>query len=224
MAVAAGSVAEARRVLAERVAAEALGSGVGQLELEWRLGRRGQDGRFCPGLPREAWERLRAALDDSPAFRCSFADTTETAVGMDRCIETHPPRGSPDAPSPPPRWMAKRRLLDVDCELCGGAAVRASLSLETPRPSQRAPPPPTGGYVRHKQRWSYRLCRHGEDECWRVDLTLVRGNLDGAEACEAEVELADARELYARPLPSVVEWGYRMAQDMQELAEEPMWP
>ena len=174
-----------------------------RLELEWRLGHRHD--RFRPGVGAAAWERLKNALDASPAFSKTFAETTEKMGKMDgiKCIC---PRDAP------PTWMRKQRLADVDEDLPGHPwSVRASVSLE--QPMGRAA---LSQYERHKRRWSY------AHRCWRVDLTSVVSNLpahqdDDRESFEVEIELADQDVLYERPVDHIVEWGWQMVSEICDL-------
>lgn len=186
-----------------------------RVELEWRLGHR--QGQFRPGVGADAWKRLQAVLDGSPAFQSSFKESTELmgdAAGM-KCIRD---------PSGNESWMHKKRLADVDSDSDKPWGVRASVSLEdTDSP---APPPHPGTqikYERHKRRWSY---RHA---CWSVDLTAVRSNLpshldEDEHTYEVEIELVDQGILFEKTVEHVVEWGYRLADDMMELMHVPCEP
>lgn len=175
-----------------------------RLELEWRLGHR--QGQFRPGVGGPAWERLRTALDASPAFQKSFTETTEKmgkSAGI-KCI--CPLNGGP------PTWMRKQRLANVDEDLCGHPwTVRASVSLE--EPTGRAA---LSQYERHKRRWSY------THTCWRIDLTSVATNLpahqdDDRESFEVEIELVDQDVLFERPVDHIVEWGWQMVSEVCDL-------
>jgi hypothetical protein len=183
-----------------------------RVELEWRLGHR--HGQFRPGVGADAWKRLQAALDASPAFERTAKESTELmgdgAPGI-KCIRDASGHES---------WMHKKRLADVDSD--GGSdkpwSVRASVSLEEP---DQAPPRTPGPfkYERRKQRWSY---RHA---CWSVDLTVVRSNLpahldDDEDAYEVEIELVDQGVLFEKTVEHVVAWGYRLAGDMVALMTE----
>lgn len=178
-----------------------------RLELEWRLGHRLD--QFRPGVGAAAWERLRAALDASPAFVRTFSETTEKmgkSAGV-KCI--CPVDGGPVT------WMRKQRLANVDEELFGHPwSVRASVSLE--EPMGRAA---LSQYERHKRRWSY------AHRCWRIDLTTVATNLpahhdDDRELFEVEIELADQNVLFERPVDHIVEWGRQMVSEVCDLMSE----
>lgn len=189
--------------------------GHSRLELEWRLGHR-QQGGFRPGVGADAWRRLQTALDASPAFAKSYKETVERmgdVPGMKRID---------DATGQEATWMHKKRLADVDLD--PGAAstrpwtVRASVSLE------EADGVRVEGvglrYERHKRRWSYR------HECWSVDMTIVRSNLpthldDDEEAYEVEVELVDQGVLFEKTVEHVVEWGWKLVEDMMALMTSP---
>lgn len=174
-----------------------------RLELEWRLGHRHD--HFRAGVDAAAWERLRAALDASPAFQKSFTESTEKmgrAAGV-KCI--CPQDG-------PATWMRKQRLADVDEDLAGHPwSVRASVSLE--EPMGRAA---LSQYERQKRRWSY------THRCWRIDLTSVASNLpahkdDDRESYEVEIELVDPDVLFERPVSYIVEWGWKMVDEVCDL-------
>lgn len=172
-----------------------------RIELEWRLGHR--QGNFRPGVDPSAWERLRAALDASPAFQKSFARSTERLEdrGGIKCIESEGQS----------TWMHKKRLANVDCDPPGPWTIRASVSLEEPQDT--GPPGSTMKYERRKQRWSYR------HRCWRIDLTRVATNLpanadDDVDAHEVEIELADPGVLFERPFDHVAAWGWKMAEEV----------
>lgn len=184
-----------------------------RIELEWRLGHR--QGHFRPGVGADAWNRLRAALDASPAFQSFFKESTETmsdAPGM-KCIRDASGKES---------WMHKKRLADVDSDSDKAWSVRASVSLEETEPAA----PAAAGHIkyeRHKRRWSY---RHA---CWSVDLTAVRSNLpthldEDEETYEVEIELVDQGVLFEKTVEHVVAWGYRLADDMMALMAPPPPP
>lgn len=182
-----------------------------RIELEWRLGHR--QGHFRPGVGADAWKRLQAALDASPAFHGFFKESVETmtdAPGM-KCIRDSSGKES---------WMHKKRLADVDSDSGDGNkpwSVRASVSLEE---ADAAAPPGLGHikYERHKRRWSY---RHA---CWSVDLTAVRSNLpaqldEDEETYEVEIELADQGVLFEKTVEHVVAWGYTLADELMALMQ-----
>lgn len=186
-----------------------------RLELEFRLGHRAAGGAFLPGVPRAAWETLKARLDAScgphGAFRLVTADTRELISddwsGGKYVID--------NTGAAAPFWMHKKRLWDIDDDEATGTpwCCRASASLEVVDAPQRQPPPPAAHrYERHKQRWSYR------HRCWSLDLTRVVSNLphqldnDGV-SFEVELELADPAELFARPVPNLLDWAHRMVAD-----------
>lgn len=193
-----------------------------RLELEWRIGHR--QGTFRPGVPPDAWRRLQAALDASPAFQKSHTETCERmgdAPGMKCIVSTT--GATPDV------WMHKKRLADVDVDPAPssspGAAqtglgnpwsVRASLSLEEVEDGQQAPSSHASlafKYERRKQRWSYRYL------CWSIDMTQVRSNLPSHldadhDAFEVEIELVDQGMLFERTVEHLVGWGWRMADEL----------
>lgn len=178
--------------------------GHARLELEWRLGH--LQGTFRPGVGADAWRRLQHALDASPAFTKSFAETVEHmgdgAPGLKRIHDVATEETS---------WMLKKRLADVDADARGPWSVRASVSMEEAEPAPPSPPPLP--YERRKQRWSY------AHECWRVDLTRVRGNLpsqadEDRDTYEVELELADTGVLFERTLDWVLDWGWRVVDEL----------
>lgn len=183
--------------------------GHSRIELEWRLGHR--MGAFRPGVGVDAWRRLQTALDASPAFEKTFKETVEKMgdrTGV-KCIQDHATGAE--------LWMHKKRLADVDVDPTGDSvrpwSVRASVSLEEPDAS---PVALDLKYERRKQRWSYR------HRCWTVDLTRVRSNLpahldDDQDAYEVEIELVDQGILFEKTVEFVVEWGWRLANDMMAL-------
>lgn len=179
--------------------------GHNRLELEWRLGHR--QGGFRPGIDAAAWGRIQRALDASPAFRGSFQETTERlgSGGGVKCI----------CDGQRTLWMHKKRLADVDKDAEGPWSVRASVSLESLE--DEAPAGVVLKYERRKKRWSY------THRCWRIDLTRVSSNLpshldEDSEAHEVEVELVDTGILFERTLAYVVEWGWRICEDLCAMA------
>ena len=173
--------------------------GLDALELEWRLGH--SMGAFRPGVSEEAWERLRQALDASPAFSKRYVETREGIADGLRRAESEAGVA----------WVHKKRVADFDSAAEEGPwGVRASVSVETPAP---APASFQARYERHKRRWSYR------HDCWSVDLTRVRGNgpshLDAdSDVYEIEIELGDKEVLLERPLDHIVQWGRTMASEI----------
>jgi hypothetical protein len=190
--------------------------GLDRLELEFRLGHRVGD-RFVAGVPKDAWDRLAAALDASPRARVLATETTELLGDGARYVMPQGPTGPG-----PAYWLHKRRLCDFDldaAQLVPGSpwCCRASVSLETADRPDEAPPPTDHRFRRHKRRRSYRF------RCWTVDMTRVASNLhdelDSDEATyEVEIELRDRDELFERPLADVLEWGWRVVKDMCEIA------
>lgn len=199
----------------------ALGTyGHSRLELEWRLGHR--QGHFRPGVGADAWRRLQTALDASPSFAKSFKETVERMGDVPdvKCIT------AADGGDQEPVWLHKKRLADVDLD--PGAAstrpwtVRASVSLEE-ADAARVAAGAEFRYERRKRRWSYR------HECWSVDLTLVRSNLpshldDDEEAYEVEIELVDQGVLFEKTVEHVVEWGWKLVEEMMALMTSPAAP
>ena len=187
-----------------------------RLELEFRLGHRAGD-RFLPGVSQAAWDALKARLDEScgegKAFRLVTTDTRELisddGSGGKYVID--------NTGGARPFWMHKQRLWDIDEDTAGPWCCRASASLEVVDPPERQPRPPASHrFERHKQRWSYR------HRCWSFDLTRVVSNLphqldnDGV-SFEVEMELADPSELFARPVPNLLEWAHAMIGDMCDM-------
>lgn len=182
-----------------------------RLELEFRLGHRGTGG-FVPGVSRGAWEALKAKLDascgpDGP-FRLVTTDTRELISG-DGSGAKYVMDSTGGAPA---YWMRKKRLWDLDQDAGEGPwSCRASASLEVVDAASR-PAPTSHRFERHKQRWSYR------HRCWSFDLTRVASNLphqldnDGV-SYEVELELVDASELFARPVPNLLEWAHTLVAD-----------
>lgn len=187
-----------------------------RLELEWRLGHR--QGSFRPGVGADAWRRLQAALDASPAFQRTHKHTVEQlgdSTGV-KCVTERDPAGKPVGK---PTWMHKKRLADVDTEPTDPRpwSVRASVSLE--EEEGVAPGSVKLKYERSKQRWSYR------HRCWSIDLTQVRSNLpthldDDQDCFEVEIELVDQGMLFERPLRNLVEWGWKLADEVCGLMSE----
>ena len=180
-----------------------------RIELEWRLGHR--QGSFRPGVGVDAWRRLQTALDASPHFQKTYRDTVEKMgdVAGIKCID--------EFTTGTQVWMHKTRLGDVDVDPTGDSqrpwSQRASVSLEE---VESTPAQVALKYERKKQRWSYR------HECWSIDLTKVQSNLpshlDEDQDCfEVEIELVDQGILFERPLDHVVQWGWRLADDMCRL-------
>ncbi|KAL4854697.1 hypothetical protein ACK3TF_004629 [Chlorella vulgaris] len=167
------------------------------LELEWRIGH--MQGHFRPGVSEDAWERLRAKLDASPAFSKSYIETKESLGDSFKRIEA------------PGRTvlMVKKRVADYDVAAVSGPwTIRTSLCYEAVTTASC----PTR-FERHKRRWSYRHM------CWSVDLTRVRGNLpdqldSDSDICEVELELLDKDVLLERPLAHVLEWGAQIAAEL----------
>jgi hypothetical protein len=180
-----------------------------RIELEFRLGHRAL-GRFEPGVPRDAWERVKAALDAAsqgaaPAFARAETRTLERIHNGHKHVVDE--AGGVTG-------VHKKRLSDVDLEQAGPWDIRASVSLEeTEAPDSD---PPASAFERRKHRFSYR------HKCWSVDLTCVTGNsreLDNDQATyEVEVELADQGELFVRLATETVQWGLDLTRDMVGLA------
>lgn len=186
-----------------------------RLELEFRLGHRTAGGRFLPGVSQAAWEALKARLDASSGegkpFRLVITDTRELisddGSGGKYVVD--------NTGAARPHWVHKQRLWDLDADTGRGPwCCRTSASLEVVDPPQcQGPPPASHRFERHKQRWSYR------HKCWSFDLTRVASNLphqldnDGL-SFEVEIELADPTELFARPMPEVLEWGGTLVGDV----------
>lgn len=178
-----------------------------RLELEFRLGHRAGTGAFVPGVPRDAWAALKAALDASAESAGSqlglpaFTDDTEQIHHEAKYVV-----GSR-------RWIHKRRLRDVDVDVPDQPwTCRASMSLEVADPPTQQRPADSK-FERHKRRWSYPY------RCWSIDLTEVASNLphqldNDGKSYEVEIELVDTGELFARPMPELAEWGMRLAADM----------
>jgi hypothetical protein len=109
----------------------------------------------------------------------------------------------------------KKRIVDEDKDSTDTPwGIRASLSLEEPC----APPTPAVHlkYERHKRRWSY------THRCWSIDLTQVRSNLpfnrdDDDDTFEVEVELTDQGMLLERTADHLVDWGWKIANELCEL-------
>lgn len=211
------TTAQATQALVRHMRSAVSTYGHTRIELEWRLGHR--QGHFRPGVGAEAWHRLQAALDSSPAFHMFYKESTELmgdVPGM-KCIRDATGKES---------WMHKKRLADVDSDSDKPWSVRASVSLE--ETEKGAPPQQMQQlqqlqqqirYERHKRRWSY---RHA---CWSVDLTAVRSNLpahldEDEDAYEVEIELADQGILFEKTVEHVVAWGYRLADDMMALMHD----
>lgn len=174
------------------------------VELEWRIGHR--QGSFRPGVGKEAWTRLKQALDASPAFESSFQHSCERMGGATntKCVD-----GT--------TWVHKRRLADVDVEERPWS-VRASVSLE--EPGEPVAASTVLKFERRKQRWSYR------HRCWSIDLTQVRSNLpshldDYEDLFEVEIELVDPGMLFERPASHLVVWGWRLAGEVCALMAPP---
>lgn len=192
-----------------------------RLELEFRLGH-SVAGAFVPGVARETWDVLKAALDASSAFEVVVTDTREV-ISDDGSGSKFVVDMSGKAPA---HWMHKKRLWHFDSDTGSTWCCRMAASLEiVDPPGTQPPPPPTGHkFERRKERYSYRY------RCWSFDLTKVAGNLphqldtDGV-VYEVEIELADPTELFARPLPEVVEWGNKLVGDVCRLMtqEAPEW-
>lgn len=182
-----------------------------RLELEFRLGHHtGGRGGFVPGVSQASWETLKAALDKSTAFRVVATDTRELisgdGSGAKYVVDVTGSRQ--------PYWTFKKRLWDIEQDTVGPWSCRASASLEVVNESpQQRPAPTSHRFERHKMRWSYR------HRCWSFDLTRVASNLphqldnDGV-SYEVEIELADATELFARPVPNLVEWARTLVADV----------
>ena len=193
-----------------------------RLELEFRLGHRAPGG-FVPGVSEGAWDALKARLDQScgegKAFRLVTTDTRELISGDGSGAKYVIDK----AGATPPFWMRKQRLWDVDRDTGTPWGCRASASLEVVDPPQAQPRPPPGThrFERHKQRWSYR------HRCWAFDLTRVASNLphqldNDSVSFEVEMELADPSELFARPVPNLLEWAHAMIHDLCAMMAPPV--
>lgn len=188
-----------------------------RLELEFRLGHL-VAGAFVPGVSAGAWEALRQALDASTSFDVVVTDTREL-IGDDGGKYVIDMTGQR-----PPHWMHKKRLWHMDADTDSTWCCRTAAALEVVDPPGRHQPPPGHKFERRKERRSYRY------KCWSFDLTKVVGNLpqqldmEGVTH-EVEIELADPAELFARPLPEVLEWGTRLVADVCRIMtlEAPEW-
>lgn len=203
---AADCASAADQTIASRLKAAISKYGHERLELEFRLGHH-SNGRFSAGVSAEAWARIKAGLD------ASGLASTETRT-TERIYAGH--KHVTDDATGVATGVHKKRLFDLDIQPDAPGVpwtTRASLSLETREP-------PAIGVAqtcieRRKHRHSYAY------KCWSFDLTRVTGNgrdLDNDEPTyEVEVELADATELFVRPMFEVAKWGTRLAADMVDL-------
>ena len=180
-----------------------------RLELEFRVGHRAGTS-FVPGLPEDVWTMLKERLERSPAFAVQHTMTREllSEGGDARYVM---PRGEDPRPA---HWLHKKRLHDVDTDTDTSWSCRTSISLEQ---VGRGPPPTSHRFQRDKERWSFR------HKCWSVDMTRVVSNLphqldNDDVSFEVEVELRDTGELFGRPLPHVLEWGWTIVTDLCDMA------
>lgn len=189
-----------------------------RVELEFRLGHL-MAGAFVPGVSPDAWEALRQALDASSDFEVVVTDTREL-IGDDGSGKYVIDMTGRE----PAHWMHKKRLWHLDADTDSTWCCRTAAALEVRDPPGRKPAPVGHKFERRKERRSYRY------KCWSFDLTKVVGNLphqldmDGVTH-EVEIELADPSELFARPLPEVLEWGTRLVGDACRIMtlEAPEW-
>ena len=178
--------------------------GLRKVELEWRVGQK-RDGIFYPGVPRSRWDKMKAALDASPAFVKMASEYTEY-------LDFDEHKGKlvvQEGVEPHVMHKQKRAFADVDH---GAMCIRESLAIESEDAYDR-PPLPTR-LRRHKKRWSY-VYRN----TFQVDLTLVTSNAPPyndaeEEVAEVEVEICGRGQYVRQPLEYLRRFGESILMDM----------
>lgn len=179
------------------------------VELEFRLGRRGPGGSFCPGVSKTEFDRLRSVLNASKHFSREDVSTHERLNGTDaRYIVINGDEASG-------KWLYKKKV----CTDRASDTVRGSVAIEGV--SHEPPPPgsPPFLYFRSKERTRFRW------QCWSVDLTSVRSNLpqhadSDSDIYEVEIEFVDPAALFEYTLEYIVRWGIHLAQEIEALCKE----
>lgn len=120
-----------------------------RIELEFRLGHRVL-GRFEPGVPRDAWERVKAALDAASAPRPDGAAPAFARAETRTVERIHNGHKHVVDEAGGVTGVHKKRLSDVDLPQPGPWDVRASVSLEETEAPES--PPPATAFERRKHR------------------------------------------------------------------------
>jgi hypothetical protein len=168
-----------------------------RIELEFRLGHRVL-GRFEPGVPCDAWERVKAALDAASKPRADGAAPAFARTETRTLERIHNGHKHVVDEAGNVTGVHKKRLSDVDLQQAGPWDIRASVSLEeTETPSSA---PPESAFERRKHRW---VVRH-----------TPRGAL-----CGSRQGMAESRQGMAESRQGMAESRQGMAESRQGMAE-----
>ena len=184
------------------------------LELEFRLGRRLPGGAFVSSIGPDAFKAIKTKLDASNVWDAVYdVDTVDLIHSAAKHVTTirHLKNGDP-LPVPPPRWLTKTRVANIDYEFDTATpfSARASVSIESFAPAGTECPPTTARRTKCRRRYVWK--------CWAFDLTQVHstlpGDLDNDDATyELEIELLDPGMVFERTMDSLAEWGKSLLND-----------